>query len=234
LLCKLLQSTGIAGVPDSHFHQPSVSSWLEDHGLSADQYDGEHDMLVAVLGAAIAYGSGNTGIFGLRLQQHSFDFLLEKLGLLFPNSVSDTGRLQAAFGQILFIHLTRADKIEQAVSRLKAEQSGLWHKTADGKELERLSAPRELAYDAPKIAQHVAEMTQADKDWEDWFAREALTPMRISYDDLSRNPSRILSDILVELGLDRSVSDGITPATAKLSDDISRSWVERFRAESSM
>lgn len=189
-------------------------------------------MLVAVLDAAIAYGTGNTGIFGLRLQQHSFDFLLEKLDLLFPNSVSDTARLQAAFGQILFIHLTRADKIEQAVSRLKAEQSGLWHKTADGKELERLSEPRDLTYDAPAIAHHVAEMTQADKDWEDWFAREAVTPMRISYDDLSRNPSRILSDILKELDLDKSIAEGITPGTAKLSDDISRSWVEQFRAES--
>ena len=32
----------------------------------------------------------------------------------------------------------REDKVGQAISRLKAEQTGLWHKFSDGTERERL------------------------------------------------------------------------------------------------
>lgn len=220
-------------MPDSHFHMPSILAWLKDHDLSADNYANEHEMLVAVLEAAIAYGTGETGIFGLRLQRHSFDFFLKKLRVLHPTHLAEKERLQAAFGQILFIYLKRTNKVEQAVSRLKAEQTGLWHKTADGKELERLSAPREPIYDATEIKRLITEMTLADEGWEAWFKREKVTPLHICYKALSQNPTGILSHILEELGLDKSIAVGISPPTAKLSDEISKSWVKQFQAENS-
>ena len=74
-------------------------------------------------------------------------------------------------------------------------------------------------------------MTAADQDWNAWFKREGVTPLRITYDELSRDPPVILSGILDALDLDKSVADGIAPPTTKLSDDINRSWAERFRIE---
>lgn len=230
LLCKLLEATGKSGLPDSHFHEPSVSAWLEDYGLPAGVYANEHDALSAILDAAIARGSGETGIFGLRLQRHSFEFFLQKLGLLFPDLPGDAARLQAAFGKTLFIHLTRADKVEQAISYIKAEQTGLWHMGADGRELERLSEPGEPAYDAEAIAKKVDEMTLADREWAAWFHKENLTPLQIGYDELSNNPLKVLSEILEELGIDGSLVTHIALPTAKLSDDINELWAKQFRA----
>lgn len=231
LLCKLLEATGVCGVPDSHFHAPSLSGWLSSHGLSGDHYADERAGVSAVFDAARRAGTGDTGMFGLRLQQHSLDHFLEKLRLLFPEPSTDLDRLRAAFGPVLFVYLRREDKLAQAVSRLLAEQTGLWHRAADGTELERLSAPHTPVYDAAALARHVADLTAADAAWECWFEHEGVVPLRITYEALARDPVDTLSGLLGALDLDRAVAQGLTPPTARLANDISRSWTERFRAE---
>ncbi len=79
LLCKLLAATGVAGNPDSYFHRPSISSWLADLGLARDPPAPDRELLEEIFRAAVAKGTLDTGIFGLRLQRHSFDFFTEKL-----------------------------------------------------------------------------------------------------------------------------------------------------------
>ena len=231
LLCKLLAATGVAGKPGSYFHEPSLSDWLSYFDLAQDPSAAERDVLAEIFRAAMAKGSLDTGMFGLRLQRHSFDFFTEKLAVLHPELSRDTQRLQAAFGRTLFIHLTRCDKVEQAVSHVKAEQSGLWHAAPDGTELERLSPPQKLVYDADEIWARYDELSAYDRDWEDWFGAEEITPLRLTYEALSEDPIESLCQTLDELGLERDAAAGVEPSVAKLADGISRDWVARFRSE---
>lgn len=231
LLCKLLAATGVAGKPGSYFHEPSLSDWLSYFDLAQDPSAAERDVLAEIFRAAMAKGSLDTGMFGLRLQRHSFDFFTEKLAVLHPELSRDTQRLQAAFGRTLFIHLTRCDKVEQAVSHVKAEQSGLWHAAPDGTELERLSPPQKLVYDADEIRARYDELSAYDRDWEDWFGAEEITPLRLTYEALSEDPIESLCQTLDELGLERDAAAGVEPSVAKLADGISRDWVARFRSE---
>ena len=231
LLCKLLAATGVAGNPGSYFHEPSLSDWLGYFDLTPDPSAAERDVLAEIFRAAMAKGSLDTGMFGLRLQRHSFDFFTEKLAVLHPEFSRDVPRLQAAFGRTLFVHLTRRDKVEQAVSFVKAEQTGLWHAAPDGTELERLSPPQKLVYDADKIRARYDELSAYDRDWEDWFAAEEISPLRLTYEALSLDPIETLCQTLDELGLERDAAAGVEPSVAKLADGISRDWVARFRSE---
>lgn len=232
LLCKLLGATGKSGMPGSHFHDPSVSQWLGYYGLSRDQFANEHDALNAAFDAAHQQGTASTGIFGLRLQRHSLDFFMQQLGILHPKASNETERVQAAFGETLFIHLTRQNKLEQAISFVKATQTGLWHRAPDGTELERLSPPREPVYDANAIAQQLARSEAFDKEWNTWFAEEKIDPLRVTYDDLSSDPRSALVRILGHLGVDYEPAFDSPPPVAKLADATSRAWAERFRAKS--
>lgn len=231
LLCKLLIATGIAGNPESYFHEPSLESWLAGVALTADSSSPEHEVLAEIFKAAISEGSLDTGMFGLRLQRHSFDFFVEKLAVLHPDSSGDRERLEAAFGRTCFIHLTRRDKVEQAISYVKAHQSGLWHQAPDGTELERLSEPQTLAYDPDRIGACVAEMTVDDENWERWFEAEAILPLKITYETFSAQPVETLRDVLNHLGLDGKAAEGVKPGVAKLADATSREWATRFRSE---
>jgi trehalose 2-sulfotransferase len=231
LLCKLLAATGVAGNPDSWFHRPSISDWLADLGLARKLSVPERAVLGAIFRAAIAKGSLETGIFGLRLQRHSFDFFIEKLAVLHPRRSNDVERFQAAFGRTLFVHLTRRDKVAQAVSYVKALQTGLWHMAPDGTELERLSPPQEPAYDASEIWNRLEEVTAHDHGWERWFAASEIDPLRIAYEELSEAPIESLRAMLDHLGPEREAADGVEPGVAKLADSISRDWAARFRSE---
>ncbi len=231
LLCKLLAVTGKSGNPESYFHNPSISDWLSNLDLSPKHSGRECYVLNAIMDAVRERGTGNTGMFGLRLQRKSFDFLIEKIGVLHPGLSSDAKRFQAVFGNTLFIYLTRDNKLEQAISFVKATQSGLWHRAPDGTELERLSAPKELVYDADEIARHLVGLTALDNDWEDWFAGEKIDRMCVSYTELSDDPKEVLARILDRLGVGREVAKGIRPAVAKLADATNQNWMKRFLAE---
>jgi LPS sulfotransferase NodH len=230
LLCRLLAATGVAGNPESYFHDASIAEWLRYYDLAPDASTSQRSVLNAIFKAAMAEGSAGTGIFGLRLQRHSFDFFAEKLAVLHPGLSTDSERFQAAFGRTAFIHLTRRDKVEQAVSYVTAQQSGLWHRAPDGTELERLSPPQTPTYEADTIRASLEEMTGYDRQWESWFAAEKIDPHRLTYEALSADPIEALSRMLDHLGLDREAACGVESGVAKLADKTSQDWVTRFRA----
>lgn len=231
LLCRLLAATGIAGKPDSHFHVPSLDAWSHSYRLSADPDLPEYERLAAIVRAALERGRGGTGVFGLRMQHNSLAFFLEKLAILHPGLPGDAARIEAAFGRTLFIHLSRKDKVAQAVSCVKARQTGLWHMAPDGTELERTSAHRNPVYDAAALRAQYQAMLAADLGWAEWFAAEGIEPMRISYDPLSADPHATLRLLLDRLGLDGNAAAGIRPGIARLSDATNRSWISRLRRE---
>ncbi|MGL5012158.1 MAG: Stf0 family sulfotransferase [Paracoccaceae bacterium] len=231
LLLKLLAATAVAGNPASWFYRPSVDDWRERVEVPAQQGLPEREMLEAVFRAAILKGSDGTGPFGLRQQGESFPFLFEKLALLHPDEETDAARFQRVFGPTLFVHLSRPDKVDQAVSYLKAEQSGLWHVAEDGSELERVAPHRDPVYDREKLRAIVAMLVEYDRQWNDWFQREGIAPLRISYDDLAADPHAVLRDLLGQLGLNPAAADGVPAGVRKLADQTSREWVARFRAE---
>lgn len=219
---------GAAGKPDSYFFGTSLEEWLDDLGIVPEETADEREILKAAFRAAHVKGRNGTGVFGLRMQRHSFELFCEKLAILHPGRSTDRERFRQAFGSTLFLHLTRPDKIGQAVSYLKAQQTGLWHVAPDGSELERLALHREPRYDREEIRACVETMSAYDRDWNDWFVREGIEPLRISYDDLSADPIGTLRHILDHLGLGQAAADGVTPGVRKLADSTNREWADRY------
>ena len=129
------------------------------------------------------------------------------------------------------VHLTRRDEVAQAVSYVKAQQTGLWHAAPDGAELERLSPPQEPAYDASEIRTRLEEVTSHDHGWEYWFAASEIAPLRITYEELSDGPVETLRVIMDHLGLEREAADGVELGLTKLADNINQDWVTHFRSE---
>lgn len=231
LLCQLLSATNVAGRPKSYFHPPSVSAWLRSLELEGQTYASDSAASAAAVRAAIRAGTGDTGVFGLRLQYDSRAFLAEQLAGLFPEAETDLDRFQQAFGRVLFIHLTRADKLDQAISYIKASQSGLWHQAPDGREIERLAPHQDPTFDAQAILAQRDEFKEKDVQWRRWFKAQSVKPLQITYDDLSADPNRVLGDILVALGLERALAADVEPGVAKLADETNQQWKARILRE---
>ncbi|RWR25585.1 sulfotransferase [Sinirhodobacter populi] len=230
LLCNMLAETGVAGNPASYFYRPSLEDWTNRLGIKAAAAP-ERKLIWEIIRAAITKGRGVTPVFGLRQQRPSFGFLCEKLGVAMPEVSTDRERMELAFGRTLFIHLTRGDKLEQAVSLIKAQQTGLWHVATDGSELERTAPDRRPVYDAGEIARHIETLTAYDTGWLSWFDQEGIAPLRITYSELSEAPGETLRMVLSALGLDTRSADSVQPRVRKMADKMSQDWIARYNAE---
>ncbi|WP_147109917.1 Stf0 family sulfotransferase [Tateyamaria sp. syn59] len=222
LLCGLLRDSG-AGHPKSYFHRPSLADWRS--GLDLDPNTPRAD----IFAEAARQGRANTDIFGLRLQRQSAPFFFEQLRDMHPAAQTDAQAVTAQFGPTRYLYLHRTDKLAQAVSLVRASQSGLWHRNADGSELERTAPPQTPTYDQDAIATELATAKTYDTEWETWFTREGITPFRLDYDRLAADPHATLARVLNHLDLPPVTLSA--PAVAKLADDINADWIARFKAD---
>lgn len=144
---------------------------------------------------------------------------------------TDSARLEGALGPLRYISLTRGDKLAQALSLVRAEQSGVWHRNADGSIYERLEPRRSHGYDTAVISARIAEFEDADANWRDWFAAQGVTPLSLTYEALAQDPTGTLRRVLDWIGLDPAHAEGIPAPTQKLADAVTAEWTERFIAE---
>ena len=228
LLCDLLTRCGL-GAPDSYSMEDMDPAWAAELGMPVAGDAATPDEARAILDAGIRAGRNGGDTFGLRLMRSSLPRLCALIDLVHPGLATEAARLRSAFGDPLFLYLRREDKLAQAVSMVRAEQTGLWHVAPDGSELERLAPPQDPVYDAPRIAAKLAELTGHDAAWGDWFAREGVTPFPISYEALSADPAGTIGRICDALGQARPPDGHLQPGVARLADATSRDWMRRFR-----
>jgi LPS sulfotransferase NodH len=228
----MLAATSVAGRPNSYFRQEDVEAWADawgvphPQGIEGPEFDRDY------LSAMRREGSAGTGVFGLRLMWASVAEASRRLSRALGADRDLTVSLKAAFGPVLYVHVSRDDKVAQAISRLRAEQSGLWHLAADGSVLEGTTSPRSVAYDGARIAELVVELGRDEAAWRAFFEARGIVPLRLVYEDVAADPTAALARILVALGLDPDTARRTPVKTAKIADEESRLWAERFRRES--
>jgi trehalose 2-sulfotransferase len=205
--------------------------WSERWGLPPMDGRGTGEHSSTYLKAALASGRGQTGMFGLRLMWENLPDLISMIDQVYLGWSSDKDRLEAVFGRVLCIHLSRQDKLSQAVSMVRAEQTGLWHIAPDGSELERLARPREPEYDFAQIMAKLDELEHHDDGWVTWFSEQKIKPLRITYETLSEQPEVAALVICQELGVQQPSPGTLVPRVAKLADSISREWIGQFQAD---
>ncbi len=224
LLCALLADTKTAGQPQSYFHRASLADWRAGLGVSADT------PLADVVQNAITMGTDRTPLFGLRLQQHSVAFFLQQLAVLHPKAPTDRARIDATFGPTRYIHLTRSDKLAQAISLVRAEQSGLWHRNSDGTDRERLGVAQQPLYDRARLTAEIEAFQSYDAAWANWFATNEIEPLHVDYEEVVVDPVGTTGKILEFLGQDAAHAADVRPATAQMADELSAKWTHLYQS----
>lgn len=227
LLCGLLASTGVAGYPESYFRRQSAASYACQWGIPAAPDGGSRYADYAR--AAIEAGRTENGVFAARIMWGTMDELTGKLRAVCPGLPGrDADLLSTVFGQTSYVYLWRDDVVRQAVSWLRAEQTGFWHDTGG---LGEAQAPqREPRYDSAAISALVGTIREHNQAWRDWFAAQGVQPYPVRYEDLDADPAAVTRDILGFLGLEPAAGSAVTAPDRRLADDLTEEWVARYRA----
>jgi trehalose 2-sulfotransferase len=126
------------------------------------------------------------------------------------------------------VWIAREDKVAQAVSLWRAIQSWSWssdqnphHNTAE-----------HLQYCYPAIRHLLEDIQQHDREWAGYFDECGVEPYVVSYERLRVALPEVVLGILEYLGLATDRGVAIPPQRRRSqSDDLSRTWVERFRED---
>lgn len=232
LLCSMLTETRAAGRPHSYFRQEDIAEWAEDWGVEPAQGPDDAQFDRDYVAAMRRVGTDETGIFGLRLMWVSVPEASRRLDNIAGGKADVAVRLEETFGPTLYIHLSRLDKVAQAVSLIRAQQSGLWHRNSDGTVLEGGETLQPIAYDGDRIGQVVRDLEDDDAGWAGFFKSRSIEPLRLTYEAVSADPQLALSKVLSALGRNPDLASSVRVGTAKLADATSSEWAAKYRQES--
>jgi LPS sulfotransferase NodH len=224
LLCKALEATGVAGKPDEWLYAPDAGDFLEHFGVKNHADLQEH-----------FWGLGSTpnGVCGLKFSfyQPYFGKILELFNN-FPNRPgTDSSQAELwnhAFPNSRHIFMTRRNKVRLAVSWWKAIQTREWHR-----ENGRVSHPVDLtdSYSFDAIHHLLCECTMREAGMQEFFLEANIVPFTVVYEDFINEYEGTVKKVLEFLELDSPSLRIIPPYYARLADEISEQWVERFRNE---
>ncbi|MFG1832046.1 Stf0 family sulfotransferase [Micromonospora chersina] len=225
LLCGLLATTGVAGRPEAYFRVPDEPLWAARWGLPAGEWHYRD-----YVRAALAAGRTGNGVFGAKLMWGTLDRVVEGLAAGHPELAgADDALLRRAFGRTAFVHLRRDDVLAQAVSWLRAEQTGRWTDTAPDAVDAAGPVTGEPRYDPDGIDELLRTIAAHQAAWDGWFARYGITPHRVRYEDLAADPVGVTRGVLDALGLP-SVGVPVRPRHARQADVLNAEWIARHRA----
>jgi LPS sulfotransferase NodH len=148
------------------------------------------------------------GYFGTKIISH---FLMDVLPLLQP---AERSFLNLLIERTDVIYLSRADKLDQAISTVRARATGVWHATGAGKTL----APGAL----PEDFETVDKLLQSAMQMERGLAQVLVGAGRVlpvDYDELTEHPDRTLEDVFAFLGARPAMAP--QSAFSKLADEAS-------------
>lgn len=160
----------------------------------------------------VRYRTGDNGVFGVKIHhsQYAREIAPLPLGALLPGA--------------RFVYIRRRDTVRQAVSLLKARQTRRYRATQQ--------AHGVASYDFQALRASHREIEAEERGWQSTFARQAMRPLSLTYEDLVDDyPSTVLSTLRF-IGVDTPRGFRLpAPTITKVADTLSEEWVARYRDE---
>lgn len=223
LLARMLWDSGAVGAPKEYLNPMQIRDWevrlgspisrvthgllrgpavgLAGRGWWSDARLSEHLRRVRVR------RSGG-GWFGMKVHWHHWERFFV-----------GPGRDPTAWlGPIRWIRVRRSDRVAQAVSWVRAWQTGAWIRAQPA----RLPA----VYDRRSITARLADIDAGEAGWDAVMVGQQ--PIEVEYEALAADPIAVTRTVLGALGAP-SARPG-PPALARQADAVSAAWIERYRA----
>jgi len=199
-LCQALGATGQLGRPSEYLNTYWMRRFIPDYP----------DAVAAQMAIAHRVGTTLNGCFAMKLHTVQLDRLL-------------TGsRVEASFPNLVFVRLYRRDLLDQAISLYRARYSSQYH----------AHVPQERAVDFNSAAIRTAmiELARSRARWEVYFARNAVQPLAIAYEDLARDPIATVRAIARHADIPVGPREVAAPLSVQ-HDALSDAWRQRYLDE---
>ena len=202
LLCQYLASTDQLGYPLEYFNGPGRRA------LGLPDFPDAPELQIE---AVLRMGATPNGVYAVKLFASQFAAFSRRLRWmdLLPN--------------LHFVYLSRDDLLGQAISWARALRTEQYRSTQPAK--------RPAVYDADLIRSQLTAIVRERAQWETFFARTGIEPLRIVYEHFLENPSSYVDRVANLVGIENPAVDQRRVDLVIQRDAVTDEWKQRFRAE---
>lgn len=204
-VCLELWRTGLLGAPLEYlnFHLTSkVGRWRFDGTTALYYWEVIHRLRTSA-----------NGVFSYKMFPSQYAELLKKTPQLVEKIAPNT-----------VVHLSRRDKLDQAISLSKAARSGVWFAGA-----KPTHAPPPL--DVEHVKKMYLALLQQENVWEQIFKLTNADVHRICYEDFCHDPLAVVSSVLAHaaVGTDKGAALSVPPIGVQ-RNETSKLWRDQLTA----
>ena len=240
LFCEDLRMTCRAGVPDEYLHSSNFYWAPRRRGKAEQQLDtrwrlprsrlswrltsrlkslsgGRIDLFIgrfskravlAWLRQAELLRTTPNGVFSMKVHAATWTTFFLARGL----QPSDLGP------EVSWLRTTRADRLGQAISWVKAEQTSSW--------VQGMETETEPVYDEQAITDKLAEIDDYERCWDDYFTAAGLEPHVVEYEAYVADRMGGLTAALAAVGIE--VPELVLGAMPRQADATNDEWRNRY------
>jgi LPS sulfotransferase NodH len=203
LLCQILSSTGVLGRPLEYFNGPGRRAFT-DPSFPDDP--------AAQVRWILTKGATPNGVYAVKL----FAFQHDQIAGHFAWTT--------VLPRLKYVYLERDDPLGQALSWVRAVQSGQYRSTIPGEV--------QPTYDAALILNQLTEIIRERARWSMFFARTGIAPEVLTYDTVVSDPQSAVDRVAGLVGIsEHAVYDPSRADLAVQRDETTAQWRHRFIAE---
>lgn len=214
-----LAATGAAGRPNQFFLEKYEGKFAEKHRVPVEPFE-------AYVRGLVRNACSANAVFGFKLMSWYLEAFLSRLrgtGVFGGGSATDLAVLRAAFPRLQLVQIVRGNKLQQAISKARALQTGVWK--IKGEKL--ADTPPE--FDAVLIADCLNAIARDEQTWSQFFHRNGVQPFVVEYEKLCADYTSTVRNVFefLKIKLPRTAEIG-PPITVRQRDEISAEWEQRY------
>lgn len=215
LLGGVLRSSGIAGKPEEYFWPGDSPQWRERWGVQAD---------ADYLRAALHAGTTPNGVFGARVMWAYIEDVADLVKRATEAKGEPSILIASGLPALRVVLLRRRDRLAQAVSWAKAEQSGVWYEGDVRVPL------RPVSFDPDLIDKLLEAIEDAERGWSQFWDGTDVDVLEIRYETLATDPIETASRVLRFIGV-ASTGIELEVRTQRQSNVTNQEWMSRYLAQ---
>jgi trehalose 2-sulfotransferase len=216
----------------SHVGLPFAEEWLNPYYMSRQRLRyglGESVSTIELMQDIVARESRD-GWFTIKVMWDFLDAFCERVRAENPE-FKDLARFEIInrfFPNPHYVFLDRNRRVPQAISLLKAEQTGIWRSDAAHDE----PVENRLHFSFLEVANSIQALNEMDKAWRLYFGWAQVEPLRLFYEKLHKQPQRTVQRVLKQIGFVPTTTECAVsgPRIQRLSDGTNAAWQQRYDA----
>jgi LPS sulfotransferase NodH len=202
LLCQVLSRTDRLGHPLEYFNGPGRRA------LGLPDFPDAPELQIE---AILRLGATPNGVYAVKLFASQFAAVSRRL------------RWMEGLPNLHFVYLSRDDLLGQAISWARALQTEQYRSTQPAK--------RPAVYDADLIRSRLIAILRERAQWEAFFARTGIEPLRIVYERFLEDQSSYVDRVANLVDIENPAVDRRMVDVVMQRDAVTEEWKQRFRAE---